>query len=204
LPVKDHSTSDYPRPASRANDHFGSGASKLKVFVDPTEDIKDVPQLVKKKKSRAALDSIKWALGDRTNVKDSVAKTEKNKEPRSSVDSDKEKWKWTIGRGRKDRKTKGRDCTLILTGAPDELSSSFNSSYSRFAIRKYASCPAGFFDLLCSRSEQGGLTSTLASNGGSYFHPSAYPANRYKVRFDCCSRNEIGALNGATRWLGSK
>lgn len=115
LPVKDHSATVESRPSSRTAGRFGSGVSKLRVFVDPSPDVDGTPKLVQKKKSRAALDSIKWALGDRTNVKESVARIEKNnlkeKEPRSSVDSDKEKWKWTLGRSRKEGKFKqDRSC----------------------------------------------------------------------------------------------
>lgn len=95
---------------------FGS-SSKVKVFVDPPRVDDRTPQLIKKKKSRAALDSIKWALGDRTNGskdKDTAHKDDKDKErePRPSIDSEKEreKWKWTLGRGRKDSKEKGRKC----------------------------------------------------------------------------------------------
>lgn len=120
-PVKDHSASS--RPASRTAGVFSSTSGKLKVFVDPPQNGEPAPQLVQKKKSRAALDSIKWALGDRTNVpKDAPAKRDKarSKEARLSVESDreksdKEKWKWTLGRGKKDPKDKlGRDCALSL------------------------------------------------------------------------------------------
>lgn len=113
LPVRDHSAG--PRPASRTANGFGSTNGKIKVFIDPPND-EAVPQLVQKKKSRAALDSIKWALGDRTNGpkdKDTTNKPEKPKVSRSSIDSDreksdKEKWKWTLGRSRKEKL--GRNC----------------------------------------------------------------------------------------------
>lgn len=113
LPVRDHSAG--PRPSSRIANQSASTNGKIKVFVDPPND-ETVPQLVQKKKSRAALDSIKWALGDRTNGpkdKDATHKPEKPKGSRSSIDSDreksdKEKWKWTLGRSRKDKL--GRYC----------------------------------------------------------------------------------------------
>lgn len=147
LPVKDHSATVDSRPSSRATSRFGSGASKLKVFVDPSPSIDATPQLVQKKKSRAALDSIKWALGDRTNVvKDSVARIEKNsaaakeKEPRSSVDSDKEKWKWTLGRSRKEGKPKmGRNCEYCAIIHPHmycSLTAIFSSS-ARVPTQQY-------------------------------------------------------------------
>lgn len=115
-PVKDHSAE--ARPPSRAASRFGSTNGKFKIFVDSPQDNDATPQFVQKKKSRAALDSIKWALGDRTNgPKDASHKSEKLREPRSSIDSDreksdKEKWKWTLGRSRKEKL--GRDCKLVF------------------------------------------------------------------------------------------
>jgi hypothetical protein len=45
------------RPPSRATSHFGS--SKLRIFMDSASSNDEMPKLVKKKKSRVALDSIK-------------------------------------------------------------------------------------------------------------------------------------------------
>ncbi len=88
------------RPPSRSASHFGS--SKLKVFLDSSSH-GETPKLVKKKKSRVALDSIKWALRDRTNS--SRQKDDKDTKYRSSIDSEKEreKRKWTIGRGKESK-----------------------------------------------------------------------------------------------------
>lgn len=115
LSVKGHNTESRLPPPPRANKGSGSAGRKFKVFMDPSQDIDATPRLVQKKKSRAALSSIKWALGDRTNgPKESTNKLGKMKESGSAVESDKsdkEKWKWTLGRRRKDGKDKlGRSC----------------------------------------------------------------------------------------------
>jgi hypothetical protein len=118
LPVKNHNTESHLPPPPRTNTGPGSASGKFKIFLDPPQDVDATPRLVQKKKSRAALSSIKWALGDRTNgPKDSANKAGKLKDLSSAVESDKEKsdkekWKWTLGRSRKDGKEKlGRSCT---------------------------------------------------------------------------------------------
>lgn len=116
-PVKDHNTESRLPLSPRADAGFGSTGGRFKIFVDPPQDVNATPRLVQKKKSRAALSSIKWALGDRTNgPRDSSSKPGKLKDLTSPVESDKEKsdkekWKWTLGRSRKDGKDKfGRTC----------------------------------------------------------------------------------------------
>lgn len=115
-PTKDYDA-ESRLPPSHASTGVGSTGGKFKIFLDRPQDLEATPRLVQKKKSRAALNSIKWALGDRTNgPKDSVNKSGKLKDPGSAVDSDKErsdkeKWKWTLGRSRKEGKDKlGRSC----------------------------------------------------------------------------------------------
>ncbi|EGO19639.1 hypothetical protein SERLADRAFT_443108 [Serpula lacrymans var. lacrymans S7.9] len=85
------------------------------IYVDPTED-PDLGELlmVKKKKSRAGLDGLRWgALGEVTNVptttkqKDKENKKVKDGLLKVKVD-EKEKW-WSIGRGRKDSKEKEKE-----------------------------------------------------------------------------------------------
>ncbi|KZT25561.1 hypothetical protein NEOLEDRAFT_1178340 [Neolentinus lepideus HHB14362 ss-1] len=102
------------KPKERGNDLSdvvrrvgGSGSAGrggFEIYVDPTDDpdLEDIV-VVKKKKSRAALDGIRWgpgALGDVTNTTETGGGM-KEKGDRG----DKDKW-WTIGRGRKDSKEK--------------------------------------------------------------------------------------------------
>jgi serine/arginine repetitive matrix protein 2 len=89
------------------------------VYIDPSQD-PDIGEIVvvKKKKSRAALDGIRWALGDKTNTnmtgkeENSKKKTkDKVKEDASKTKSDESSKWWTIGRGKKDTKEKQSDKT---------------------------------------------------------------------------------------------
>ena len=71
--------------------------------------------VVKKKKSRAALEQVQWGpLGDMTNIEQHPppklpSKTEKAPGAALKVKAEgKEKW-WSIGRGRKDSKDKSKD-----------------------------------------------------------------------------------------------
>jgi serine/arginine repetitive matrix protein 2 len=78
------------------------------IFVDPTDD-PDIGEIVmvKKKKSRLALDGMAWgALGEVTNV---PKVPPKEPAPLLKVkNEEKEKW-WTLGRGRKDSKEKTKE-----------------------------------------------------------------------------------------------
>jgi serine/arginine repetitive matrix protein 2 len=77
--------------------------------------------VVKKKKSRAALESIKWALGDRTNHgKDKDKGSSDEKPKKEEKDGESSKWKWTLGRSRKDSKEKekekpGKRCMRLVS-----------------------------------------------------------------------------------------
>ncbi|KAI6137090.1 hypothetical protein F5141DRAFT_1230782 [Pisolithus sp. B1] len=86
----------------------------FEIYVDPAEDpdIGDI-LLVKKKKSRAALDGMTWGtLGEVTNIP-SITKPKENKEKSGKKEEgllkvkvdENQKW-WSIGRGRKDSKEK--------------------------------------------------------------------------------------------------
>ncbi|KAH7884200.1 hypothetical protein F5I97DRAFT_1671717 [Phlebopus sp. FC_14] len=101
----------------------GSG---FEIYVDPTDD----PEMgeivvVKKKKSRAALDGLGWGtLGEVTNVP-SVTKTkEKEKGGKKEKDGllkvkvdENQKW-WSIGRGRKDSKEKEKNKDRVHSPEP--------------------------------------------------------------------------------------
>ena len=80
----------------------------FEIFVDPTDD-PDIGEIVmvKKKKSRLALDGMAWgALDEVTNV---PKVPPKEPAPLSKVkNEEKEKW-WTLGRGRKDSKEKTKE-----------------------------------------------------------------------------------------------
>ena len=80
----------------------------FEIYVDPTDD-PDIGEIVmvKKKKSRLALDGMAWgALGEVTNVP-KVPPKETAQLPKAK-NEEKEKW-WTIGRGRKDSKEKTKE-----------------------------------------------------------------------------------------------
>jgi hypothetical protein len=84
-----------------------SGRGGFDIYVDPTYD-PDIGEIVmvKKKKSRAALDGMQWGpLGEVTNVAPVPPPKQSFLRPKSE---EKEKW-WTIGRGRKDSKEKSKE-----------------------------------------------------------------------------------------------
>lgn len=80
----------------------------FEIFVDPTDD-PDIGEIVmvKKKKSRVALNGMAWgALGEVTNVP-KVPPKDTAPLPKAK-NEEKEKW-WTLGRGRKDSKEKTKE-----------------------------------------------------------------------------------------------
>lgn len=80
-----------------------SARGGFEIFVDPTID-PDIGEIVmiKKKKSRAALDGMSWgAFGEVTNIPKVASK--EAAAPPLKMKNDKDKW-WTLGRGRKDSK----------------------------------------------------------------------------------------------------
>ncbi|KAI6113748.1 hypothetical protein EDD16DRAFT_1802786, partial [Pisolithus croceorrhizus] len=106
------------------------------IYVDPAEDpdIGDI-LLVKKKKSRAALDGMTWGtLGEVTNIP-SITKPKENKEKSGKKEEgllkvkvdENQKW-WSIGRGRKDSKEKEEPAKSSDPAAkPADTRSRFNS-----------------------------------------------------------------------------
>lgn len=101
---------DLSDVARRVGVSSASTGRSFDIYVDPTDD-PDIGEIVvvKKKKSRAGLDGLRWgALGDVTNTVKEVA-IEKEKPKALKVKTEeKEKW-WTIGRGRKDSKEKAKE-----------------------------------------------------------------------------------------------
>ncbi|KIJ60131.1 hypothetical protein HYDPIDRAFT_32553 [Hydnomerulius pinastri MD-312] len=92
-----------------------NGSSGFEIYVDPAND-PDIGEIlmVKKKKSRVALDGMNWGtLGEVTNVpsitkpKEKGGKKDKENLLKVKVD-DNQKW-WSIGRGRKDSKEKEKE-----------------------------------------------------------------------------------------------
>ena len=111
-----------------------SSRSTIDIYVDPSHD-PDIGEIVvvRKKKSRAGLDKIGWALGDVTNNEEVEEKEEKVKIKME----EKEKW-WSIGRGRKDSK-----------GAKDTLNvpAQTNSTMSKFKLRPKGEYPYSVYYL---------------------------------------------------------
>jgi serine/arginine repetitive matrix protein 2 len=113
---------------SRRNDDFSDITRRLglppasrgtEIYVDPSND-PDIGEIVvvRKEKARGRLESIRWALGDKTNSashssderEKSKKVKKKEKENSKPKGEEKDRW-WTIGRGRKDSKeskSKGR------------------------------------------------------------------------------------------------
>jgi len=93
-----------------------SGRGGFEIYVDPTFD-PDIGEIVmvKKKKSRVALDGMNWGtLGETTNVPKNLPQQEIQTQPAKTKENpallkvkveEERKW-WTIGRGRKDSKEK--------------------------------------------------------------------------------------------------
>lgn len=95
--------------------HSGTASTRggFEIYVDPAED-SDITEIVvlKKKKSRVALDGMKWgALGEVTNVPAVTAAKELQPSALLKVKAE-EKW-WSIGRGRKDSKEKEKEKTKV-------------------------------------------------------------------------------------------
>lgn len=91
---------------------MGGGTASTKggfeIYVDPAEDVEvGEIMLVKKKKSRAALDGLRWgALGEVTNVPSTAPKEASTL--LKVKGEEKDKW-WSIGRGRKESKDKTKE-----------------------------------------------------------------------------------------------
>ncbi|KIK98105.1 hypothetical protein PAXRUDRAFT_725108 [Paxillus rubicundulus Ve08.2h10] len=105
----------------------GSGSGGFEIYVDPAND-PDIGEIlmVKKKKSRVALDGMQWGtLGEVTNVpsvakpKEKGGKKEKENLLKVKVDEN-QKW-WSIGRGRKDSKEKEKENNKERVKAPEQL-----------------------------------------------------------------------------------
>lgn len=86
-----------------------SSRSTIDIYVDPADD-PDIGEIVvvKKKKSRAALEGIRWALGEVTNASGVEGEVKEETDKVKIKTEEKEKW-WSIGRGKRDSKEKEKD-----------------------------------------------------------------------------------------------
>ncbi|KAK0244974.1 hypothetical protein EDD85DRAFT_1348 [Armillaria nabsnona] len=102
-------TRDFSDVVRRVGGDTSSATGGFEIYVDPTED-PDIGEivLVKKKKSRAALDGMRWGGGPMAEVTNvPSAKTRTKEKEKEKEEGAKEKW-WAIGRGRKDSKEKDK------------------------------------------------------------------------------------------------
>ncbi|KAF9527941.1 hypothetical protein CPB83DRAFT_855475 [Crepidotus variabilis] len=99
----------------------------FEIYVDPTDPEIGEIVMVKKKKSRVALDGMSWgALGEVTNVPKAAPPMPPMKKKESSnnllkVKVDEEKKWWSIGRGRKDSKEKNKENKSSINAQPVEF-----------------------------------------------------------------------------------
>ncbi|KAF9449617.1 hypothetical protein P691DRAFT_799115 [Macrolepiota fuliginosa MF-IS2] len=110
---------DLSDVARRAGADSSSTRGGFEIYVDPTND----PELgdivvVKKQKSRGALDGMNWgALGEVTNVPN-APKNGPAPSAMLKVKEEEKKW-WSIGRGRKDSKEKDRKENVKRAKSPE-------------------------------------------------------------------------------------
>ncbi|KAG1847994.1 hypothetical protein C8R48DRAFT_779063 [Suillus tomentosus] len=135
LSSRENDLSDVVRRVG-ARDSNKNGSAGIEIYVDPMLD-PEIGEIVvvKKKKSRMALDGMRWgpALGEVTNVphvKEKEKKEKKkDKENTSKVKVDEKPGWWTIGKGKKDSKEKDRPRSPAppSTSEPTESRARFNS-----------------------------------------------------------------------------
>ncbi|KAG1718128.1 uncharacterized protein EDB91DRAFT_662674, partial [Suillus paluster] len=110
-----------------------NGSAGIEIYVDPTDD-PEIGEIVvvKKKKSRVALDGMRWgpALGEVTNVPHVKEKEKKerkkDKENTLKVKVDEKSGWWSIGKGKKESKEKDR------SKSPEPTSTVHTDSRARF------------------------------------------------------------------------
>ncbi|OJA11619.1 hypothetical protein AZE42_05475 [Rhizopogon vesiculosus] len=115
LPSRERDLSDVVRRVGAGSSNR-NGSAGIEIYVDPIHD-PEIAEIVvvKKKKSRVALDGMRWgpALGEVTNiphVKEKEKKErKKDKENTLKVNVDEKGGWWSIGRGRKDSKEKEKE-----------------------------------------------------------------------------------------------
>lgn len=114
-----------------------SAGKGFEIYVDQGDE-KDVNEIVvvKKKKSRLGLDGMRWgSLGEVTNIPATSASKEKAKE-KAPVEhllkvkgEDSQRW-WSIGRGRKDSKEKGKSKENKEQQPPSRATCKLSLAYS--------------------------------------------------------------------------
>ena len=111
--IKEKANKDFSDVVRRVGGAPSTGRGGFEIYVDQNDD----PELgeivvVKKKKSRLGLDGMKWgALGEVTNVP-AASKEQPKAAPLDNLlkvkGDENQKW-WSIGRGRKDSKSKDKE-----------------------------------------------------------------------------------------------
>ncbi|KAH9487444.1 hypothetical protein JR316_0001520 [Psilocybe cubensis] len=155
------------------------GKGGFEIYVDPSHVDPDIGEivLVKKKKSRVALDGVRWgasssggvggAMGEVTNVpkvsKEAAKEAGRDaKEKAKAEEKEKEKWWTTIGRGRKDSKDKKEKENKISHKPPEPFSKAqaqgsqsrmrFNSLDSGMLLNPKPSSPTPQFPTMSNNS----------------------------------------------------
>ncbi|KAL4261714.1 hypothetical protein AB1N83_006845 [Pleurotus pulmonarius] len=177
---KDRDLSDVLRRVGVSHEGSSKGKGGFEIYVDPTED----PEfgeivMVRKKKSRAGLDGVRWGDEGDGALKEKNCNVQKQ-------EGGKEKW-WTIGRGKKEgkdktQKTKAKSpLSQVLdensNGAATTSTTRFNS-FSKVLPRSFTPEPS---TTAPERSRFNSLDSTTLLTS-SKLHPITNPIHNGSLR----------------------
>ncbi|KAG2338846.1 hypothetical protein BDR05DRAFT_951659 [Suillus weaverae] len=215
LSSRETDLSDVVRRVGAQNSNKNSSAG-IEIYVDPMLD-PEIGEIVvvKKKKSRVALDGMRWgpALGEVTNVphvKEKEKKEKKkDKENTSKVKVDEKSGWWTIGKGKKDSKEKERSRSPEppTTSKPTESRARFNSLDSGILLNspvfpERSKSPAESQHLRVPTPPS--ATSASAASGATLAPPSAAPLGSGKDSVALRAMRSVRSLARIGSWAQLK
>ncbi|KAG1854418.1 hypothetical protein DFJ58DRAFT_787853 [Suillus subalutaceus] len=191
--------------ARESNKNSSTG---LEIYVDPMLD-PEIGEIVvvKKKKSRMALDGMRWgpALGEEKEKKEK----KKDKENASKVKVDEKSGWWTIGKGKKDSKEKERPRSPEppSTSIPTESRARFNSLDSGILLNspvfsEHSKSPAENQHLRIPTPPS--ATFASASNGATLAPPGAPPLGSGKDSVAIRAMRSVRSLARIGSWAQLK